>query len=414
MSHTPTLGGIPIVVQGPDPQPLTADTGIALKSLPPLSLYVHVPWCVRKCPYCDFNSHEVPVGGLDETAYLEALMQDLDQALPLVWGRKVISVFVGGGTPSLLSAQAVDALMTGLRARLPLLPDAEITLEANPGTFEQGRYEGYAQAGINRLSVGVQSFQPRHLRILGRVHDAHEARAALAQARRIFDRVNADLMFALPGQTPEEALDDLQQALDAGVDHLSLYHLTLEPNTVFAKYPPQDLPDEDAAWALQDCLHDHLRAAGLQRYEVSAWSKSPAHRSRHNLNYWQFGDYLGIGPGAHSKLSYHDRIVRQARLKSPASWMAAVGQGAHLAEDRVVSPIDLPFEFMMNALRLVGGVPRALWTQTTSLPEAVLLPVWRQALDKGWVETDSSRWAATPQGLEFLNEVLALFLKDAQ
>ncbi len=414
MSGTPTLGGIPIVVQGPVPAPLTADTGIALKSLPPLSLYVHVPWCVRKCPYCDFNSHEAPGSGVDEAAYLDALMRDLDQALPLVWGRKVVSVFVGGGTPSLLSAGAVEAMMAGLRARLPLLPDAEITLEANPGTFEQGRYEGYAAAGVNRLSVGVQSFQPRHLGVLGRVHDAGEARAALAQARKIFPRVNADLMFALPGQTQAEALDDLVQALEAGVDHLSLYHLTLEPNTVFAKYPPPGLPDDDEAWALQDALHDRLRAAGLQRYEVSAWSISPAHRSRHNLNYWQFGDYLGIGPGAHSKLSYHDRIVRQARLKSPASWMSAVGQGAHLAEDRVVPPTDLPFEFMMNALRLVEGVPRALWTQTTSLPESVLQPIWRKALAKGWVESDPARWATTAQGLEFLNEVLGLFLEDAQ
>lgn len=380
-----------------------------LTSLPPLSLYVHVPWCIRKCPYCDFNSHELK-GDLPEADYLAALQADLEQALPLIWGRSVVSVFIGGGTPSLLSAGAVDRMLAMFRACLNLLPDAEITLEANPGTAEASRFKDYVASGINRMSLGIQSFDDQALKILGRIHDADQARAAITMAQAAVDRVNLDVMFALPGQTPDACLRDLRQALSFGTQHLSLYNLTLEPNTVFAKYPP-NVPSDDEAAVLQDLVAQTLADAGFDRYEVSAYAK-PGQHCLHNLNYWEFGDYLGIGPGAHSKLSFHDRIIRQARLKKPASWMtqALLRNDSHLAESSPVTQEDLPFEFMLNALRLREGVSAASFVERTGLPVTVVSKAVNRAVKKGLLVDEATRFQATPLGWRFLNDLQAEFL----
>lgn len=383
--------------------------GATLTSLPPLSVYVHVPWCVRKCPYCDFNSHALPAE-LPERAYLDALRADLEQALPSVWGRQVVSVFLGGGTPSLLSAAALDEVLAMLRACLNLLPDAEITMEANPGTAEAGRFRDYAASGVNRISLGIQSFNDAHLQKLGRIHDAAQARAAIEMAQRAVSRVNLDVMFALPGQDLAECLDDLRQAVSFGTEHLSLYHLTLEPNTVFAKYPPQ-LPDDDASAAMQDAVESALEAAGLHRYEVSAYARRGA-RCRHNMNYWEFGDYLGLGPGAHGKLSFHDRIVREARLRNPDSWMAAAmaRDGSHIAENRLVGPDELPFEFMLNALRLKEGVAASTFSERTGLSMTAISRPLQQATARGLLDADPTRLRATPLGWRFLNDLQEMFL----
>jgi putative oxygen-independent coproporphyrinogen III oxidase len=387
-------------------RPLNAS---GLTSLPPLSLYVHVPWCVRKCPYCDFNSHAVQ-GDIPERAYLDALRSDLEQALPMIWGRQVISVFIGGGTPSLLSAAGVDEMLSMLRACLNLWPDAEITLEANPGAAEAGRFLDYAASGINRISLGVQSFDNGHLSALGRVHDAAQARAAIAMAQRAVKRVNLDLMFALPGQTLEGCMADVRAALSYGTEHLSMYHLTMEPNTVFAKFPPQ-VPDDDAAAAMQDAIETLAAQAGLARYEVSAYARQGA-RSRHNMNYWEFGDYLGIGPGAHGKLSFHDRIVREARLRGPESWMtrAMARDGSHVAESFQVEPQELPFEFMLNALRLKEGVPTSHFSERTGLSLAVIAHQLEAATQRGLLDADPTRLRATPRGWAFLNDLQGMFL----
>ena len=295
---------------------------LSLAALPPLSVYVHLPWCLRKCPYCDFNSHEALRGEpLAETRYLDALCSDLEASLPFIWGRRIHSVFIGGGTPSLFSPAGIERLIADLRARLPLEPGCEITLEANPGTFERERFRAYRSAGVTRLSVGVQSFDDRQLHALGRVHDSAQARAALAEAADCFETFNLDLMYALPGQS----LDDLQRELDTALSfeppHLSIYHLTIEPNTVFAKHTPSHLPDSDLASDMLDLIVERTAAAGLDRYEVSAFARD-GHRCVHNLNYWQFGDYLGIGAGAHSKISFPNRVVRQTRWREPGSYMA--------------------------------------------------------------------------------------------
>lgn len=383
--------------------------GASLTSLPPLSVYVHVPWCVRKCPYCDFNSHAAPAE-LPERAYLDALRADLEQALPSVWGRQVVSVFLGGGTPSLLSAAGLDELLAMLRACLNLLPDAEITMEANPGTAEAGRFRDYAASGVNRLSLGVQSFDDAQLKKLGRIHDAAQARAAIEMAQRAVGRINLDLMFALPGQDLAACLDDVRQALSFGTEHLSLYHLTLEPNTVFAKYPPE-LPDDDASAAMQDAVEAALETAGLLRYEVSAYAR-PGARCRHNLNYWEFGDYLGLGPGAHGKLSFHDRIVREARLRSPDSWMAgaAARDGSHIAETRTVGAGELPFEFMLNVLRLKDGVAAASFQERTGLSLAAIAQPLQSAAARGLLDPDPTRLRATALGWRFLNDLQEIFL----
>jgi len=379
------------------------------RPLPPLSLYVHVPWCVRKCPYCDFNSHESR-GDLPEADYLAALQADLEQALPLIWGRQVISVFIGGGTPSLLSGKAIDSMLASFRACLNLLPDAEITLEANPGTVEAGRFHDYAASGITRLSLGVQSFDDEALRALGRIHDASQARAAIELAQKVVERVNLDLMYALPGQSLAACRQDLKTAMSFGTGHLSLYHLTLEPNTVFAKYPPP-LPDEDLAAHMHEHIVEATAAAGWEQYEVSAYAR-PGQRSLHNQNYWTFGDYLGLGPGAHGKLSFHDRILRQVRHRNPDSWMSRSLQrdGSHITEERIVAPQELSFEFMLNALRLKEGVDTGLFSAHTGLPVTAVLPILKRLEERGLVSLAAGRLRTTERGWRYLNDVLQEFL----
>lgn len=380
-----------------------------LTSLPPLSLYVHVPWCVRKCPYCDFNSHELK-NEVPEREYLAALQADLEQALPLVWGRQVVSIFIGGGTPSLLSARALDDMLSLFRACMNILPDAEITMEANPGTVEAGRFAEYAASGVNRISLGIQSFDDQALKALGRIHDGRQACDAIAIAQRAVQRVNLDLMYALPQQSVEACAQDLKQAMSFETGHLSLYHLTLEPNTVFAKYPPV-VPDDDTSAAMQDLIIEATSAGGWEQYEVSAYAK-PGQRCLHNLNYWEFGDYLGIGPGAHGKLSFHDKIIRQAKLKNPSSWMqnAVRRDGSHVAEERVIAPGELGFEFMLNALRLKAGVPASSFREHTGLSVLSIAPAINRAVSKGLLEPDPSRFQATPLGWRFLNDLQAEFL----
>jgi len=380
---------------------------IRLAVLPPLALYVHIPWCVRKCPYCDFNSHQAR-GEVPEAAYVEALVADLELALPEVWGRRVASVFFGGGTPSLFSAASIETLISAFRARLPLAPDCEITLEANPGTFEAEKFRDYRRAGVNRLSIGIQSFNPRHLAALGRIHDDREARRAIEIAKDSFDNVNLDLMYALPGQTLAEAREDVQGALEAATAHLSFYHLTLEPNTHFHRHPPV-LPDDDAAAAIQDMIDAALKGAGYVHYETSAWAK-PGRECRHNLNYWRFGDYLGIGAGAHGKLSFPDRVVRTARIKQPKAYLEGAAQGRVVEERREVARADLAFEFMMNALRLPEGFAPALFTERTGLAIAVAERALREAEARGLIERDHERIRPSALGQRFLNDLLQLFM----
>ena len=389
---------------------------LRLASLPPLSLYVHLPWCLRKCPYCDFNSHEwaaqqgAGASGLPEAAYLDALRADLEAALPLVWGRKVHSIFIGGGTPSLFSPEAIDRLLGDVRARLPLEAACEITLEANPGTFERDRFRGYRQAGVTRLSVGVQSFDDEKLRRLGRVHDADQAMAALEEARACFDTFNLDLMYALPGQTLEELEADLSQALAFQPPHLSVYHLTIEPNTYFAKFPPV-VPDDDLAFEMLDRITERTATAGLARYEVSAYAR-PGHRCEHNLNYWGFGDYLGIGAGAHSKLSFPHRVVRQIRYREPARYMASAMAGQAVAQDQEVARRDLSFEYMLNALRLKEGFELNQFTERTGLPLTSIAAALDEAERRGLLARDWQRAWPTEKGFDFLSDLQALFLNE--
>jgi putative oxygen-independent coproporphyrinogen III oxidase len=383
--------------------------GSGLTVPPPLSLYIHLPWCVKKCPYCDFNSHAAQ--GIPESDYIDALLLDLERALPDIWGRRIHSVFFGGGTPSLFSIDGIDRILTGVRTLTPLQPSAEITLEANPGTVEADRFAGFRAAGVTRVSLGIQSFNPRHLQALGRIHDDAEARRAAELAATHFDTFNLDLMYALPGQTLAEALDDIDIALSFQPPHLSAYHLTLEPNTPFGHTAPPNLPDDDAAADMQLAIEARLHDAGMQHYETSAYAR-PHHACRHNRNYWQFGDYLGIGAGAHSKLSFHDRMLRQMRTKHPLQYMQAVAMGTHIADARTLTRDDLPFEFMMNALRLNEGVPAALFEQRTGLPLSVCAAVLEAARTKGLLETDPTRLRPTLRGQRYLNDLLELFLPE--
>jgi oxygen-independent coproporphyrinogen-3 oxidase len=380
-----------------------------LTALPPLSLYIHLPWCLSKCPYCDFNSHALRAGqSPDEAIYLEALRADLEASLPLVWGRSVQTVFIGGGTPSLFSPGSISDLLAMVRARLRLAPDAEVTMEANPGTFEAGRFRGFAEAGVTRLSIGVQSFDDELLAAIGRVHDGDQARRAIDEAARHFRTFNIDLMYALPGQTSQRLARDLRTALSFAPPHLSCYHLTLEPNTLFAAQPPA-LPDEDLAAEMQDLVDETLAGAGLEHYEVSAHAR-PGHRARHNLNYWQFGDYLGIVAGAHGKLSFHDRILRQARYRHPQRYVEAAMHGNAVETQRELAPEDLPFEFMLNALRLVDGVPTPSFSERTGLPITAISRRLEAAVRRGLLDPDPALIRATPLGLRFLNDLQQTFL----
>jgi len=379
------------------------------RPLPPLSLYVHLPWCVRKCPYCDFNSHEQR-GELPEEAYVTALLADLEAAAESAQGRSLASVFIGGGTPSLFSAAAIARLLDGVAARVPLAADAEITLEANPGTAEHGRFRGYRAAGVNRLSLGVQSFQPQRLRVLGRIHDEHEARRAIGQALECFGRVNLDLMYALPGQTVEEAQADCEIAVTSGATHLSFYQLTIEPNTVFHRQPPE-LPDEETAVAIEEAVHGRLARAGFARYEVSAWSR-PGEECRHNLNYWRFGDYLGIGAGAHAKTTTPAGIAREARSRAPADYLRRAAQAGAVAERRDVAGAEAVFEFMLNALRLTGGFPEKLLAERTGQALAAAEPGLSAAIERGLLSRGRGEIRPTALGLRYLNDLTALFLPE--
>jgi putative oxygen-independent coproporphyrinogen III oxidase len=379
-------------------------------ALPPLALYVHLPWCLKKCPYCDFNSHEMGAGALQEQRYIDAVVADLEAALPLIWGRTIHSIFIGGGTPSLFSPDAIDRLLGDIRARLQLEPACEITMEANPGTFEKDRFRAYRGAGVTRLSIGVQSFNDAHLKALGRVHDRAQALAAVEEAAQAFDTFNLDIMYALPGQTMEQVGEDLATALAFAPPHISIYHLTIEPNTYFAKYPPQ-IPEDDTAYAMLDHITALTGAAGLDRYEVSAYAKS-VHRCVHNLNYWQFGDYLGIGAGAHSKLSFAHRVVRQVRFRDPARYMEQALAGKALAQDEEVARADLPFEYMLNALRLRDGFGLRDFTERTGLAITAIQAGLQEAERKGLIERDFARVRPTERGFDFLSDLQALFLSN--
>jgi oxygen-independent coproporphyrinogen-3 oxidase len=417
---------------------------LRLQSLPPLALYVHLPWCLRKCPYCDFNSHQLkppqalvglrhagPSGATPaaspapvvlpadtERRYLDALAADLEAALPLVWGRRVISIFIGGGTPSLFSPAGIDRLLADIRARLPLVPGAEVTLEANPGTFERERFRAFAAAGVTRLSIGVQSFDDALLARIGRVHGAEQARAAVAEARDTFATYNIDLMYALPGQSLEALRADLDTALSFAPPHLSVYHLTIEPNTRFALEPPPALPDDDGASAMLDLIAGRTAAAGLERYEVSAFAR-PGHRCRHNLNCWAFGDYLGIGAGAHGKLSFPHRVLRQVRWRDPATYVDKALAGQAVSNEHEVARADLPFEFMLGALRLREGFALARFGERTGLPPSALAAPLAEAERRGLLERVPLEGGAeglrpTARGFDFLSDLQALFLPPAR
>ena len=402
-----------------------AGSAVRLAALPPLTLYVHIPWCVRKCPYCDFNSHEIRASpsvslsraprefaNLDpelEHRYIEALVADLEGALPSIWGRSVHAIFIGGGTPSLLSVRALDTLLAAIRARLRVDPEAEITLEANPGTVEAGKFAGFRAAGVNRLSLGIQSFDAGHLQALGLIHDGVQARHAIEAVRRHFENFNLDLMYALPSQRPDQALADVQTALQFDPPHVSAYHLTIEPNTYFYRHPPV-LPHDDIAADMQEAIEQRLAADGYGHYETSAFAR-PGRESRHNLNYWKFGDYLGIGAGAHGKLSFPDRIVREVRWKHPRDYVERALAGTPVQSAHQVDAEDLPFEFMMNALRLTEGVEVQSFAERTGLPLTAVLPQLDEAQRRGWLQRDHRRLWPTELGRRFLNDLLQLFLR---
>ena len=389
---------------------------VSLLSLPPLTLYVHFPWCTKKCPYCDFNSHAVTNNGshqtnFDEALYLKALCADLEASLPLIWGRRIHAIFIGGGTPSLLSAAGLDQLLADIRARLPMDADIEITMEANPGSVEVQQFKAYQASGVNRLSLGIQSFNDQHLKALGRIHQADEARQAIRIAQQTFLRVNIDLMYGLPEQTTQQAMQDLKEALSFETGHISLYHLTLEPNTLFASFPPP-LPDEDTTFEMQEILHQLLHQADYDRYEISAFAKKNQ-RCQHNLNYWKFGDYLGLGAGAHGKISCPDKIIRTIKERHPQSYMQSVFSPAKaMLEERQIDGHELPFEFMLNALRLIEGVPSADFLDRTGIDLSAIQKDLQVAVQKGLLTDSLTQIQATPLGLQFLNDLQEIFLPD--
>ena len=386
------------------------EQAVRLAEMPPLALYIHIPWCLRKCPYCDFNSHEKR-GELPEDDYVAALVADLEASLAKVWGRRIHTIFIGGGTPSLFGPEAIDRLLVAVRTRLPVDPEAEITMEANPGTFEAERFRGYRAAGVNRLSVGVQSFSDAALAAIGRVHGADEARRALDHALSVFPTVNADLMYALPGQSPQQAVADVREAVARGVPHVSAYHLTLEPDTHFHRHPPAR-PDDDTAADMQEAIEAALGEAGYEHYETSAFAR-PGQRARHNLNYWTFGDYLGLGAGAHGKISFRDRIVREARIRKPQGYMRAALQADAIDESRELEAAELAFEFMLNALRLTEGFPVALFERRTGLPITAVERELESAERSGLLARDHLRIRPTERGRRFLNDLLQAFLPSA-
>lgn len=387
---------------------------VSLSALPPLALYIHFPWCEKKCPYCDFNSHQIKDGvggksGFDEKRYIKALIADLETELPNIWGRQVHSIFIGGGTPSLLSPEGMDELLSAIRARINLEPDAEITMEANPGSIEAEKFAAFAKCGINRVSIGVQSFQDEQLKALGRIHNGEEAKRAIRIAMDHFKSVNLDLMYGLPNQSLEAAKADVQTALSFNTPHLSFYNLTLEPNTYFASFPPK-LPSEDEVDAIFEQNLDLLTKAGYQRYEVSAYAKKDQ-ECKHNLNYWRFGDYIGIGAGAHGKISFPNKITRQVRERHPEAYMEAMEKkGSALIESREIDAKDLPFEFMLNALRLSEGVDTSTFSERTGLPLSTISKALAQATQKGLLDENPSKLKASDQGLRYLNNLQELFL----
>lgn len=383
--------------------------GISFRGLPPLSLYIHIPYCVQKCPYCDFNSHAIK-NRLPEKEYIDALLLDLQSELPNIWGRKIHSIFIGGGTPALFQAASIEYLLNQIRALLPLVPDCEITLEANPAVAEKNRFQDFRHAGITRLSLGVQSLSDKHLRALGRIHTAQEALDAIDVAVKTFLRVNVDLMYALPCQTIDDAIADINTLTPLDLTHISAYQLTIEPHTAFGHQPPENLPDDDFIVDMEQAVHETLQQAGFQRYEISAFARS-VHQCQHNLNYWQFGDYLGIGAGAHGKITYPHGIVRTVKHRSPDFYIQAAYQSNPNAHRDWILVNDLPVEFMMNALRLIDGVPMELFTDRTGLTILTIQNSLFQARQQGLLSADSNRLQATPKGLAFLNELISLFLK---
>lgn len=418
---------------------------LQLPSLPPLSLYIHLPWCIKKCPYCDFNSHESKDGQLSddtEQRYIKALMADLEASLPLIWGRTVHSIFIGGGTPSLFSPGAIDRLLAEVRARLRLEANCEITLEANPGTFEKDRFKAFRAAGVNRLSIGVQSFNDDHLKALGRVHNSAQAQQAIAEAAINFEAFNLDIMYALPDQTLEQCAQDIRIALSFNPPHISIYHLTIEPNTYFAKFPPA-VPEDDTAYDMLDRITELTAEHGMARYEVSAFAKK-GFQCWHNTNYWQFGDYLGIGAGAHSKISFAHRVVRQVRARDPALYMdkalgvvstasasavapsgvaslspsgavitADTAPHGAVVQDLEVTRADLPFEYMLNALRLTGGFKLQDFSDRTGLAITAIQKGLAEAESKGLIERDFVSVRPTTRGMDFLSDLQSLFLADS-
>jgi putative oxygen-independent coproporphyrinogen III oxidase len=410
MSDVIKLSSNPSIGQASQPILLGSARQISLSILPPLSIYIHIPWCIRKCPYCDFNSHESKTD-IPEQQYIDCLISDLDYTLPKIWGRRVYSIFFGGGTPSLFSAKGIDAILTAVRARVTLDSEAEITLEANPGTFEAEKFRGFREAGVNRLSIGIQSFNAAHLQALGRVHNDDEAKRAIDIAQKNFDNINLDVMFALPNQTLAECEADIETALSFNTNHLSIYHLTLEPNTLFHRFPPP-LPDDELAADMQDMIEAKLSAAGFDHYETSAYAKI-GKRSKHNMNYWQFGDYVGIGAGAHGKISYPDPargITREARFKQPKNYMEQAALGLSNQEEKIVRVAELPFEFMLNALRLTDGFANTLFVERTGLPISIISRELEKAASLGLIERDHLQVKPTAKGRLFLNDLLELFL----
>lgn len=383
-------------------------TQLNLEQLPPLSLYIHMPWCVRKCPYCDFNSHSIK-NNIPEDQYIDSLIMDAESTLPLIWGRQIQTIFIGGGTPSLFSGKAIDKLLTQLRMRYKISPYAEITLEANPGTVEQNFIAEYDDAGINRISLGVQSFNDVHLKLLGRIHTHKETESAITKIKTNFNNFNIDIMYGLPNQNTTEAINDIRIATEFEPTHISAYNLTIEPNTEFAKRTPSGIPNDDICYEMQDQIVTILAEKGYQRYETSAYARN-GYQARHNLNYWQFGDYIGIGAGAHSKLSFHNRIIRQMRYKNPNEYMRNSLLGNHVQTENVISTDELPFEFMMNTLRLVNGFNTTLFNNTTSLPFSKIIPQLLIAQENGYITLSNNMIIPTEKGRDFLNNLLEIFL----